>query len=143
MWLGLLSCSGGVMARAGSICCEAGCPEPAKYRGRCSEHARAHETHERKTVATKIDGQRTAAIRRAAVDRWREIYGDWCPGYKCYGHKAHDLTAQHTQALALGGGSEQHLTVLCRRCNSRHAVDVRRALASTYGRPQGRGPRRL
>lgn len=128
------------MPRARTICCEPGCPEFVAYRGRCTEHARDRGRYERKTVPTKIDMQKTAKRRSLAVQRWRDIYGDWCPGYKRYGHKASDLTAQHTHALALEGDVEQSLTVLCRSCNSRHSADVRRAINTRYDTPPGGRP---
>lgn len=120
-----LSESGVVMvARANSICCEAGCPRVATYRGRCAEHSREYERKQRNSVATKINERDTREVRKRFVQRWREIYGDWCPGYKRPGHRARDLTAQHRHALSDGGDPSQPLTVLCRPCNSRHGADV-------------------
>lgn len=112
------------MARANSICCEDGCPKVAVYRGRCRDHARQYERGQRHTVATKVDEAKSRENRRRFVARWREIYGDWCPGYKRPGHRSADLTAQHRHALSDAGDPNQPLTVLCRSCNSRHGADV-------------------
>lgn len=135
----LLPISGGVM-RAGTICCESGCPEKAVYRGRCRQHSTQHERYQRHTVATKRDERQTRKRRRTVVERWREIHGDWCPGYKRGWHRATDLTAQHRHALAAHGSPNQGLTVLCRACNSRHGADVQAAMKHAHSpTPGGRG----
>lgn len=114
------------MARARLLCRETGCPEPATYRGRCQKHARLAQREDRKHIPTKIAERRYSEQRKRArtVAAWRKRYGDWCPGYGREPHRATDLTAQHSQALVLGGNVDQQLTVLCRECNSRHAHDV-------------------
>ena len=120
-----------VMPRAGSICCEPGCPNPAAYRGRCRSHAQEHERHQRATVATKRDEPSSREARRQTVAAWRVTHGDVCPGYRRPPHPARDLTAQHAHALADGGDPGQPLAVLCRSCNSRHGAD---RLAARRGR---------
>ena len=114
------------MARARLLCRETGCPEPATYRGRCQKHARLAQREDRKHIPTKIAERRYSEQRKRArtVAAWRKRYGDWCPGYGREPHRATDLTAQHSQALVLGGSVDQQLTVLCRECNSHHAHDV-------------------
>ena len=114
------------MARARLLCRETGCPEPATYRGRCQKHARLAQREDRKHIPTKIAERRYSEQRKRArtVAAWRKRYGDWCPGYGREPHRATDLTAQHSQALVLGGNVDQQLTVLCRECNSRHAHGV-------------------
>lgn len=104
------------MARAGTICLEAGCPEPAVYRGRCRGHATAADRREKNTTPTKRAGKTSVERRRRAdvVARWRSRYGDICPGWGRPAHHASDLTAQHVHALALGGSPYQPLMVLCR-----------------------------
>ena len=108
------------MPRAGSICCEPGCPKPAVYRGRCRSHAQEYERHQRATVATKRDEPSSREARRRAVAAWRAAHGDVCPGYRRPPH-----------ALADGGDPGQPLVVLCRSCNSRHGAD---RLAARRGR---------
>lgn len=111
------------MPRAGTICCEPGCPNPAAYQGRCRSHAQEHERRQRATVATKRDEPGSREARRRAVAAWRATHGDVCPGYRRPPHPAWDLTAQHAHALADGGDPGQPLVVLCRSCNSRHGAD--------------------
>lgn len=110
------------MPRAGTICCEPGCPKPAVYRGRCRSHAQEHERHQHATVATKRDEPSSREARRQTVAAWRAAHGDVCPGYRRPPHPARDLTAQHAHALADGGDPGQPLVVLCRSCNSRHGA---------------------
>lgn len=113
------------VARARLLCREAGCPEPATYRGRCKYHAKLAQREEWKRTPTKSTRNSGEQSRRArTVAAWRARYGDWCPGYKKAPHYATDLTAQHAHAIAQGGSPTQPLTVLCRECNSRHAQDV-------------------
>ena len=127
------------MARAGLICSEVGCPEPAVYRGRCRAHATEAERREKRTTPTKIAGKSTAERRRRAraVAQWKQRYGNVCPGYGRPPHEADDLTAQHAAALALGGSVDQALVVLCRECNSRHGLAVRRARNGELVHPRG------
>ncbi len=113
------------VARARLLCREAGCPEPATYRGRCKYHAKLAQREEWKRTPTKFTRNSGEQSRRArTVAAWRARYGDWCPGYKKAPHYATDLTAQHAHAIAQGGSPTQPLTALCRECNSRHAQDV-------------------
>lgn len=115
------------MNYAPTICQQHGCPDFAIHNGRCSAHARQRQAHLKKTVPTNIDGNRWYQRKRRAnaVRRWRNQYGDWCPGYKVPAHHATDLTAEHSQALAEGGDQGQALTVLCRSCNSRHGAETK------------------
>ena len=55
------------MPRAGTICCEPGCPKPAVYRGRCRSHAQDCERHQRATVATKRDEPSSREARRQTI----------------------------------------------------------------------------
>lgn len=112
------------MPRASSICCEPQCPQASTHRGRCKQHAAEHERVLKQSIATKRDEQTSRRSRQRIVQYWKEIYGNWCPGYKRPGHRAHDLTAQHWQALSDGGDPNQQLSVLCRSCNSRHGAEV-------------------
>lgn len=127
------------MPRARTICSVAGCPATAHDRGRCRDHATIHYRRLKATTPTAIDAQRTRAIRKRAVDNWRAVFGDWCPGYKRPGHYSTDLTAQHAHALAAGGDPNQPLKVLCRACNSHHGADVQAALARRYAPTPGEG----
>lgn len=122
------------MARAAMICSAPGCPEPAAYRGRCREHASEHEARQRRAVPTKVL-ERTAEERRRrsqAVAAHRRRFGDWCPGWGRPPHEATDLTAQHVDALVLGGRADQPLGVLCRSCNSRHGLAARRRMEQAF-----------
>lgn len=123
------------MARAKTICTTHNCPHPATYRGRCKTHAAQHEAHQRRTVPTKIIGRNSKERQRraTAVAQHRARYGNICPGFQRPPHPATDLTAQHTDALILGGSTEQPLTVLCRSCNSRHGVAARREKGTRVG----------
>lgn len=115
------------MGYAKTICQEHNCPDFAVHNGRCSAHARANSRRQKKTVPTKIDGNKWYQRKRRAnaVRQWRNKYGDWCPGYKVAPHHAVDLTAEHTHPLAEGGNQDQELTVLCRSCNARHGAETK------------------
>lgn len=58
----------------------------------------------------------------AAVNAYRDEYGDWCPGYERPPHPAADLTADHIEEIAMGGQPDGPLQVLCRSCNGRKAM---------------------
>lgn len=108
------------MARAGTVCCEAGCPRVAVYKGRCEEHARRAERKQRLTVPTKRTLTSSEARRRkTVVEAWRSRYGNVCPGFGRTPHVATDLTADHIVPIAAGGSPSGRLSVLCRSCNSR------------------------
>ncbi|WP_338079150.1 HNH endonuclease [Corynebacterium pyruviciproducens] len=108
------------MARAGTVCCEAGCPQIAVYKGRCEGHARQVERKQRLTVPTKRTLTSSEARRRkAVVEAWRRKYGNVCPGFGRSAHIACDLTADHIIPIAAGGAPGGRLSVLCRSCNSR------------------------
>lgn len=108
------------MARAGTVCCEAGCPRIAVYKGRCEGHARQVERKQRLTVPTKRTLTSSEARRRkAVVESWRSRYGNVCPGFGRSPHVATDLTADHVVPIAAGGAPSGRLSVLCRSCNSR------------------------
>lgn len=108
------------MARAGTVCCEAGCPRVAVYKSRCEEHARQFERKQRLTVPTKQTLTSSEARRRkTVVEVWRRKYGNVCPGFGRPPHVATDLTADHVVPIAAGGSPAGRLSVLCRSCNSR------------------------
>lgn len=123
------------MARAGQICSQPGCPEPVAYRGRCRGHAAEHDARQKRTVPTKILGRGIEERQRRAraVAEHRRRFGNWCPGWGRAPHEATDLTAQHSHALALAGAPDQPLSALCRSCNSRHGLAVRRRLERAFG----------
>lgn len=116
------------MARANTICAVPGCPDATHSRGLCRLHAALHEQHQRRTVPTKVAYRDPVERRRRAdaVAAHRARYGNICPGFQRPPHRATDLTAQHGDALVLGGALDQPLTVLCRACNSRHGLAARR-----------------
>ena len=108
------------MARAGTVCCEAGCPQIAVYRGRCEGHAQQVERKQRLTVPTKRTLTSAESRRRkAVVESWRSRYGNVCPGFGRPPHVATDLTADHVVPIVAGGAPSGRLSVLCRSCNSR------------------------
>lgn len=122
------------MARAAVICSAPGCPEPSTHRGRCKVHAAENDARQRRTVPTKILGATHAERQRreGAVRDHRRRFGDWCPGWGRPPHEATDLTAQHVDALVLGGHADQPLGVLCRACNSRHGLAARRQMEQAF-----------
>lgn len=67
--------------------------------------------------ARRRKARRNADARPAAemVVAWRELHGDWCPGWKRPGHPATDLTAEHGPHRV---GSGRVASVLCRSCNA-------------------------
>lgn len=115
------------MARARTICTEPGCPHTSADRGRCAVHQSERDRRQQATVPTKRTRDWAERRRRAAaVRRWVETHGWWCPGY---GREAHevddgDLTAEHIRAIADGGAPGGRLAVLCRPCNSRHGAET-------------------
>lgn len=117
------------MARAARICLEVGCGQVAGKSGRCPEHQRSEDARQWRSVPTKATRDYAEAKRRSmAVEEHRLRYGDWCMGYQRPPHEASDLTAQHVEAIGLGGAPGGRLTVWCRSCNSRHGADVRNAV---------------
>ena len=89
---------------------------------RCRKHQAARDRYQRRTVPTKIHGDRDRKRRKAAVDAHRERFGNWCPGFgRPPHHAATDLTADHIHEMQDGGAPDGPLTVLCRSCNSRKA----------------------
>lgn len=120
------------MPRAKVVCSVPGCPEVAQHRGRCRVHAAEAERVARRSVPTKVDEVKSRHRRRQVVASWRHRFGDVCPGYKRPPHSASDLTAQHWEALAVGGSSTQNLGVLCRGCNSAHGRDVQMYMMNKY-----------
>ena len=116
------------MARANTVCSVPGCPAASHSRGLCQSHATLREQRQRQTVPTKMIYRDPVERRRRAdaVAAHRARYGNVCPGFQRPPHRATDLTAQHADALVLGGAPDQPLTVLCRACNSRHGIAARR-----------------
>jgi 5-methylcytosine-specific restriction enzyme A len=91
------------------------CPDCERARARVAQRARRAA---RPTSATAAEKRR----RRAAVDQWRQRYGDWCPGWGEREPHAvvwpNILTADHLNPVAAGGDERGALTVRCKRCNS-------------------------
>jgi hypothetical protein len=56
------------------------------------------------------------------VASWVAVRGWVCPGYERPEHESRDLTAAHSVAVARGG-RDSRLSVLCRSCNSRQALN--------------------
>jgi 5-methylcytosine-specific restriction protein A len=60
----------------------------------------------------------------ALVAAWRNVHGDWCPGWGVPAHAATDLTAAHSVPLAAGVVTLAD-SVLCRACNTRQGTRPR------------------
>jgi len=105
------------MPRAPKRCGKYGCPVLVVGKTYCPEHAKRPRSRSSIEAANRAE----AARRREAVDAHVALRGWVCPGYEREPHPSRDLTAAHTVAVALGGGSSR-LGVLCRSCNSRQAL---------------------
>lgn len=89
-------------------CPECGAPRRGDSCGHCGW---AHRST--KVGVTYVEKQRRAA----AVAEHRRVHGNVCPGWQRDPHESDDLTADHVDAVALGGGQAGELQVLCRACN--------------------------
>ena len=100
-------------------CIEPGCPK-LTLTTRCPTH---HAARQRAKDARRPQ-RRTYAEqhrRQEIVREWILLNGYWCPGIpgEQPPHPSHDLTADHTNPVAISGDEHGPLTVLCRPCNSR------------------------
>jgi 5-methylcytosine-specific restriction enzyme A len=98
-----------------------GCGVRIPSGSRCTDCARATQRAKRQKrpyVSTATEIRRRAA----AVDQWRQQYGDWCPGWEQREPHAvvwpNRLTADHVVPVAIGGDEHGALTVRCKSCNS-------------------------
>ncbi|MFI5504476.1 hypothetical protein ACFLIN_03815 [Corynebacterium kutscheri] len=114
------------MARAQKICAHPTCGSIATPgKGLCTIHAAQRDAYQRATTPTKRAHTYAEKMRRRAVVRaWRNVHGNYCPGYKRSPHEATDLTAEHVDPVADTGDASTVLTVLCRSCNSRHGAET-------------------
>lgn len=88
--------------------------------GRCSDCARVREAERtRGKRATRPYTYAMLIERKAAVDEWKRVNGEWCPGWGRDPHPTPHLTADHPLPVAAGGDEHQKLQVLCRECNGR------------------------
>lgn len=101
------------------VCSEPGCPELVDS-GRCAEHRRESDRHQRRTTPTKVTRTYAERKRRAAAVRAHVRKHGWnCPGDGQHqAHPCRDLTAHHVDAIAAGGRPDGPLAVLCRSRNS-------------------------
>lgn len=106
------------MPRAPKKCGRQGCPELVIGRTYCAAHARRPASPSSLAARDPRERRRRSEVVAAHV----LTHGWWCPGYERPAHESHDLTAAHSTAVALGGKSSR-LSVLCRSCNSRQALN--------------------
>jgi hypothetical protein len=90
------------------VCRRVGCTDPAHKRAMFQSDVpqrvrRPYDSKERRR-------------RKAAVDAWREEYGDWCPLCGRHGVK---LSADHITPYAETGTEDTPLRVICLDCNRR------------------------
>jgi 5-methylcytosine-specific restriction enzyme A len=67
----------------------------------------------------RVDTWAERKAKAQAVAEWRDLHGDWCPGYDRPSHPAADLTADHIVPVSKGGDLMGPFVVLCRSCNAR------------------------
>ena len=97
-------------------CLDCGTPTPGT---RCPACAPAENQRRQRTKPTATTRTSRERRRRAhAVQAWRRLHGDWCPGYDVPPHADADLCADHIIAVAVVGSGDGPLQVLCRRCNA-------------------------
>jgi hypothetical protein len=92
-------------------------------RGLCPDCQREYDSS-RANVAV-YDSPAWRRLSAAAVRRHVRAHGWVCPGYGRGPHASTDLTADHPEALALGGAAlpaQAEVGVLCRSCNGRKAA---------------------
>ena len=80
-------------------CLTPGCPNLTNGRPRCPTHER-HQTTLWKNTSAHI------------LTDWRNLHGNWCPGYNRPGHHTPHLAAHHTD------NPNAPYTVLCHSCNA-------------------------
>jgi len=94
--------------------------------GRTCRTCRAGQFTGRPRVDLQRDwGERQRRAR--AVRQWREVYGDWCPGWRRTPHAVvapNVLTADHVLPVGVGGDPRGPLGILCRSCNGRKSATV-------------------
>jgi hypothetical protein len=101
------------------VCAQPGCGELVDG-GRCGEHCREASRHQSRTTPTKVTRTHAERQRRAAAVRAHVRAHGWtCPGDDAHPeHPCTDLTAHHTDAVAVGGDPHGRVAVLCRSRNS-------------------------
>jgi 5-methylcytosine-specific restriction endonuclease McrA len=88
------------------------------HTSRCQAHQRRRSSRSSQPERTNNERLR----RKAAVDDWRSVHGEVCPGFGVTGHlvvSPNRLTADHVRPISLGGDVDGELQVLCLGCNVR------------------------
>lgn len=106
------------MPRAPKRCGRFGCPELVVGATYCP----AHSIRPVSPSSSAARDPKERARRKAAVAAHVAVHGWMCPGWERDPHPSRDLTAAHSVAVA-NGGLGSPLSVLCRSCNSRQALN--------------------
>ncbi|WP_184945352.1 HNH endonuclease [Kitasatospora kifunensis] len=92
---------------------------PSRCETHQAEYLAAHNRR-RGSATARGYGSKWRTVARALLARHREVYGDWCKGYRIASHASSDLTVDHIIPKANGGlDDRENLQVLCRSCNGR------------------------
>lgn len=90
------------------------------YTSRCPRCSKEHEKAYKKRARPDYNYEERKR-RKEAVEAYRKIFGDLCPGWGRDPHPVgpgNPLTADHKTPVAGGGQESGELGVLCKSCNS-------------------------
>jgi hypothetical protein len=105
-------------------CAEYGCPALVSGGGsRCPQHYKPRQWKSKAARPHYKGGWETASKR--VVARWKQVHGNWCPGYGVAPHESDDLTCDHIVEVIDGGTNDpNNRGILCRSCNGRKGRDA-------------------